>query len=99
MIVRILGEGHFDVVGEHLDEVNFLDSQLQSAAAADDRDAFASALQALGDAVRRTGGPGLAGGSVAQTREQLTAALAVIAELPAAGVPLPVGCRGSCRSP
>ena len=55
MIVRILGEGQFDVAGEHLDEVNFLDGQLQSAA--DDRDAFASALQARGDAVRRTGGP------------------------------------------
>jgi hypothetical protein len=32
--------------------VNFLDSHLQSAADADDRDAFPSALQALGDAVR-----------------------------------------------
>jgi hypothetical protein len=62
MIVRILGEGQFDVAGEHLDEVNVLDSQPQSAADADDRDAFASALQALGDAVRRTGA-GLAGGS------------------------------------
>jgi hypothetical protein len=30
--------------------VNILDSQLQSAADADERDAFASALQALGDA-------------------------------------------------
>jgi len=37
--------------------VNFLDSQLQSAADAGDRDAFSAALQALGDAVRRLGAP------------------------------------------
>jgi len=54
MIVRILGEGQFDVAGEHLDELNLLDSQLQSAG---DRDAFSAALQALGDAVRRHGAP------------------------------------------
>lgn len=57
MIVRILGEGQFDVAGEHLDELNLLDSQLQSAADADDQDAFSAALQALGDAVRRLGAP------------------------------------------
>lgn len=55
MIVRILGEGQFDVAGEHLDELNLLDSQLQAAADAGDRGAFSAALQALGDAVRRHG--------------------------------------------
>ncbi len=65
MIVRILGDGQFGVAGEHLEDLNLLDSQLQSAADADDRDAFAAALQALGDAVRRLGAPVPAGALVA----------------------------------
>jgi hypothetical protein len=31
MIVPILGQGQLDVAGEHLDELNLLDTQLQSA--------------------------------------------------------------------
>ena len=58
MIVRILGEGQFDIVGEHLDELNLLDAQLLAAAAdAGDEAAFAAALRALRDGVRRHGAP------------------------------------------
>jgi hypothetical protein len=57
MIVRILGEGQFDVAGEHLGELDLLDARLQSAAEAGDEAAFTAALQALCDAVRRHGGP------------------------------------------
>jgi hypothetical protein len=38
--VRILGEGQFDVDGEHLHEPNLLDAQLQAAAEAGDEAAF-----------------------------------------------------------
>jgi hypothetical protein len=31
MIVRIFGEGQFDLVGEHLDKLNLLGARLQSA--------------------------------------------------------------------
>jgi hypothetical protein len=57
MIVRILGEGQFTITGEHLDELNLLDSQLQTAADDDDGAAFTAALRALRDAVRRAGSP------------------------------------------
>jgi len=57
MIVRILGEGQFDIVGEHRDELDLLDAQLQSADEAGDQAAFTATLQALRDAVRRHGAP------------------------------------------
>lgn len=57
MIVRILGEGQFEVADEHLGELNVLDAQLQSAVEADDGPAFAVALRALRDAVRGHGAP------------------------------------------
>ena len=53
MIVRILGEGQFDIADAHEGEVDLLDAQLQSA----DEAAFTAALQALRDAVRRHGTP------------------------------------------
>jgi hypothetical protein len=56
MIVRILGEGQFTITGEHLDELNLLDTQLQTADD-DDGAAFTAALRALRDAVRRAGSP------------------------------------------
>lgn len=57
MIVRILGEGQFNITEEHLGELNLLDTQVQSAAEAADEAAFTAALQALRDAVRRHGAP------------------------------------------
>jgi hypothetical protein len=57
MIVRIPGEGQFDVAGEHLGELNLLDARLQSAAEAGDEAAVTAALQALRDAVHRLGDP------------------------------------------
>ncbi|NBM20265.1 PspA-associated protein PspAA [Streptomyces sp. GC420] len=57
MILRILGEGQYEVTESHLDRLNELDSALQSAADADDTAAFASALAALLDAVRSLGTP------------------------------------------
>lgn len=57
MIVRILGEGQFDIAGEHGGELDLLDAQLQSADEAGDEAAFTAALQALRDAVHRHGAP------------------------------------------
>lgn len=56
MIVRILGEGQFEIADEHVGELDLLDARLQSAADAGDEAAFTAALQALRDAVRRHGG-------------------------------------------
>ncbi|WP_406387408.1 PspA-associated protein PspAA [Streptomyces sp. NBC_00887] len=57
MIMRILGEGQYDVADEHLDRLNQLDSALQASADAGDETAFTSALSALLDAVRSLGEP------------------------------------------
>ncbi|WP_326654258.1 MULTISPECIES: PspA-associated protein PspAA [unclassified Streptomyces] len=57
MIMRILGEGQYEITEEHLDRLNQLDSALQSAADAGDETAFATALSALLDAVRSLGTP------------------------------------------
>jgi len=57
MIIRILGEGQYDVTDAHLDELDKPDSALQSAADADDEAAFHTALNALLDTVRRLGTP------------------------------------------
>jgi hypothetical protein len=53
VIVRILGEGQFDIAGEHLDELNLL----QPAAEAGDEAAFTAAVQALPNAARGHGAP------------------------------------------
>lgn len=57
MIMRILGEGQYDVADAYLVRLNQLDSALQEAADADDETAFAAALSALLDAVRSLGTP------------------------------------------
>ncbi|MFI6852471.1 hypothetical protein [Streptomyces sp. NPDC050416] len=57
MIIRILGEGQYDITDDQLDELNKPDSALQSAADADDEAAFHTALNSLLDAVRRLGTP------------------------------------------
>ncbi|MCL8027076.1 PspA-associated protein PspAA [Nocardioides bruguierae] len=55
MIVRILGEGQFDVDDASLDRLNELDSAVEAAVGAGDHEAFAAALTALLDAVRAEG--------------------------------------------
>ncbi|UOB08080.1 hypothetical protein MQE23_02920 [Streptomyces sp. HP-A2021] len=57
MIMRILGEGQYEITEDHLDRLNELDAALQSAADADDDRLFATALSALLDAVRSYGTP------------------------------------------
>ncbi|MFF8191063.1 hypothetical protein ACF05L_09330 [Streptomyces bobili] len=57
MIMRILGEGQYEITEEHLAQLNELDAALQSAADADDETAFTAALSALLDAVRSLGTP------------------------------------------
>ncbi|MFF4550725.1 hypothetical protein [Streptomyces sp. NPDC001435] len=57
MIMRILGEGQYEIADAHLDKLNELDAVLQSAAASGDERAFAVGLRALLDAVRALGTP------------------------------------------
>lgn len=61
MIVRILGEGQYELAEAHLDELNSLDARVQSAFEADDEQTFADALSGLLAAVRRLGSPLAAG--------------------------------------
>ena len=56
MIVRISGEGQFDVPDEHLGELNRLDDDLAKAADSGDEAAFTTALEALLASVRTVGG-------------------------------------------
>lgn len=55
MIIRILGEGQYDVGDQALDRLNELDSTLERAVEAGDEAAFAAALSELLDGVRTTG--------------------------------------------
>jgi hypothetical protein len=55
MIVRILGEGQYDVEGPALSRFDELDSALEAAVDAGDEDAFAAALTELLEAVRSAG--------------------------------------------
>jgi hypothetical protein len=57
MIMRILGEGQFEIAEVHLDELNELDSVLQAAVDAGDEPAYTAALSALLTAVRALGTP------------------------------------------
>ncbi len=57
MIVRIMGEGQFDLDPSHLDELNRLDDELGDAIESGDDDRFRTALTTLLDAVRRAGAP------------------------------------------
>ena len=55
MIVRILGEGQYDVSDEALDRLNELDSAVETAVESGDEEAFGTALAALLDGVRTVG--------------------------------------------
>ena len=57
MIVRILGEGQYDVSDEALDRLNQLDSAVETAVEAGDEESFRSALAGLLDGVRTVGVP------------------------------------------
>ena len=55
MIIRILGEGQYDVADHALDRLNELDTVLEGAVEADDQAAFAAALIELLGGVRTAG--------------------------------------------
>ena len=55
MIIRILGEGQFEVPEAHLAHLNTLDTALQTAAETRDHVGFTAALDDLLAAVRRLG--------------------------------------------
>ncbi len=57
MIVRILGEGQYDVSDDALDRLNELDGSLETAVESDDQEAFGTALAALLEGVRTMGVP------------------------------------------
>ena len=57
MIIRVLGEGQYDVAEHALDRLNELDSAVEAAVAASDEAAFDEALAALLDGVRTVGVP------------------------------------------
>ena len=57
MIVRILGEGQFDIDDAATSELNRLDTQLEAAVNRNDAAAFTAALQGLLDQVRAQGSP------------------------------------------
>jgi hypothetical protein len=61
VIVRILGEGQFDVPDEKLTTLNDLDDAVESAVEAGDTDAFGQALEALLAGVRSAAVPHEAG--------------------------------------
>ncbi|MGH8826202.1 MAG: PspA-associated protein PspAA [Jiangellaceae bacterium] len=55
MIVRIMGEGQFEVDDSHLVELNRLDDAISASIDSGDDAAFRAALSALLDSVRTTG--------------------------------------------
>jgi hypothetical protein len=55
MIVRILGEGQYDVSDDALTQLNTLDAAVEAAVEGSDEAAFATALAALLDGVRTVG--------------------------------------------
>lgn len=57
MIVRILGEGQFEVADDRLDALNELDAQVEAAVESGDEETFRSALTALHDGLRAAGTP------------------------------------------
>jgi GMP synthase PP-ATPase subunit len=57
MIVRILGEGQYDVSDEAIDRLNELDAAVETAVEAGDSETFSKALAALLDGVRTVGVP------------------------------------------
>lgn len=57
MIVRILGEGQFEVPDEAMEGLNSLDASLQEAVESGDDDSFRASLGSLLDEVRSAGRP------------------------------------------
>jgi hypothetical protein len=57
MIVRILGEGQWDVADEEVTALNELDAEVESAVDGGDRTTFSQSLDALLAAVRTVGVP------------------------------------------
>jgi hypothetical protein len=57
MIVRILGEGQYDVAEDALERLNQYDSAVEAAVETDDPKAFAAALTRLLEGVRTLGVP------------------------------------------
>ena len=57
MILRILGEGQYDVADHAIDRLNDLDAAVEAAVEAGDEAAFGVALEALLDGVRTVGVP------------------------------------------
>jgi hypothetical protein len=57
MIVRIMGEGQWELADEHADLLNALDAGLESTVEANDQQAFQSALSDLLAKVRTLGSP------------------------------------------
>ena len=57
MIVRIMGEGQWDVSDDHVSELNDLDSRLEAAVESGDEQQFQDALHALLESVRQGGSP------------------------------------------
>ena len=55
MIVRILGEGQWELDEAHLDALNALDAAVEKAIEAGDQSAFGQGLVALLDVVRQQG--------------------------------------------
>ena len=55
MIVRILGEGQWDLDDAHLEALNALDASVEQAIEAGDEAAFSQGLVALLDVVRQQG--------------------------------------------
>ncbi len=55
MIVRILGEGQYDLADHALDALNGLDNQIEAAVGAGDEAMFRTALHGLHSAVRALG--------------------------------------------
>ena len=57
MIVRILGEGQYDVSNEAMNALNALDAAVEAAVEVGDEAAFSTSLAALLDGVRTAGVP------------------------------------------
>lgn len=55
MIVRIMGEGQWEVSAELLEELNSLDAALESAVTQGDETSFRASLDSLLDLVRHSG--------------------------------------------
>jgi hypothetical protein len=57
VIVRILGEGQWDVADSHIEALNALDARVETAVTEGDDDGFAISLQELLTAIRTAGHP------------------------------------------